>query len=387
MSVGGIRSQAEFDARFKSVGADPAHGNCACGLFTETALPAALAKLRPVLLGLGLGEETKGMAALQQMMRQSGVTTASAMATGIFADFDTEAGLIKAAFELPDNPSRIMLMPMASRLDPAADLDGWLAKTTAAYAGPHVRVDRRVKLLADGAFFALNMRMNPPGFVDWHQGRWITPPALLTKPFARYWSGGFSLHIHVNGDEGLDVMLAGLEPLPVRRAQTITFEHLGYSTEAQNRRIARLGLMVLAQPNYIRVLGDTYSRTGLGPGRAESISRFGSLERRGVPAGLHSAFNMVLIDPLYRAWIAANRITIEGQAMTPNERLTLDKSLRPITIEAAQVIGKDAMIGPITVGKRADFAVLDKDPEAAGWAGLHELKVVGAVFEERLTAA
>ena len=77
--------------------------------------------------------------------------------------------------------------------------------------------------------------------------------------------------------------------------------------------------------------------------------------------GLHSAFNMVPIDPLYRAWIAANRITIEGQAMAPNERLTLDKSLRPITIEAAQVIGMDAMIGSIAVGKRADFAALDKD--------------------------
>ena len=380
-----IHSQADFAALLKSVGADPAHGDYARGLFTETALPAALAKLRPVLLGPG--KVTKGMAGLQQMMRQSGVTTASDMATGIFADFDTEAGLIKTAFERPDNPSRIMLMPMASRLDAVADLDGWLARTTAVYAGPHVRVDRRVKMLADGAFFALNMRMNPPGYIDGHEGRWITPPAVLTKQFARYWNAGFSLHIHVNGDEGLDVVLAGLEPLPVRRAQTITLEHLGYSTDAQNRRIARLGLMVSAQPNYIRVLGDAYSRNGLGPGRAENISRLGSLERMDVPLGLHSDFNMAPVDPLYLAWIAANRITLEGHAMAPNERLTLDKALRAITIEAAQVIGMDAMIGSIAVGKRADFAALDKDPAAVGSAGLRELRVMGVVFEGRFAAA
>ncbi len=380
----GIRSQANFAALLKTVGADPAHGDYARGLFTETALPAALAKLRPVLLGPG--KVIKGMAALQQMMRQSGVTTASDMATGIFADFDTEAGLIKAAFERPDTPSRIMLMPMAARLDAVTDLDGWLTKTTAAYAGPHVRVDRRVKMPADGAFFALNMRMNPPGYIDGHQGRWITPSALLTKQFERYWNAGFSLHIYVNGDEGLDVVLAGLEPLPARRAQTITLEHLGYSTEAQNRRIARLGLMVSAQPNYIRVLGDAYSRNGLGPGRAENISRLGSLERKDVPLGLHSDFNMALINPLYLAWIAANRITLEGHAMAPNERLTLDKALRAITIEAAQVIGMDAMIGSIAVGKRADFAALDKDPATVGSAGLRELNVVGVVFEGRFTA-
>ena len=381
----GIGNAAAFSALLKSVGADPAHGDYARGLFSETALPAALLKLRPVLLAPG--KIAKGMAALQQMMRQHGVTTAADMATGIFADFETEAGLIKTAFERPGNPSRIMLMPMGARLDAVGDLDGWLATTKAAYAGPHVRVDRRVTLLTDGAFFALNMRMNPPGYIDGHEGRWLTQPAVLAKQLARFWSAGFSLHIHVNGDAGLDVVLAGLEPLPARRAQTVTLEQLGYSTEAQNRRIAKLGLMVSAQPNYIRVLGDAYTRAGLGPGRAENISRLGSLERLDVPLGLHSDFGMAPVDPLYLAWIAANRITQEGRVLASNERLTLDKALRAITVEAAQVIGLDAQIGSIAVGKRADFAALNKDPALVGSAGLRDLQVTGVVFEGRFSPA
>ena len=56
---------------------------------------------------------------------------------------------------------------------------------------------------------------------------------------------------------------------------------------------------------------------------------------------MHSDFNMAPIDPLYLAWIAANRVTVGGNLKAPAERLSLDKALRAITIEAAQVIGMD----------------------------------------------
>lgn len=381
----GIASADDFTALLKAARADPAHGDYARGLFTETGLLAALAKLRPVIMGPG--KVQRGIGLLQDMMRQSGVTTVSDMGTGIFADFGTEAGLIRAGFERPGGHARMMLMPLASQLDAVPDLDAWLGNATRSFAGTHVRVDRRVKMLADGAFFALNMRMNAPGYIDGHEGRWITEPAPLHRQMLRYWEAGFSFHIHVNGDEGLDVVLSGLAALSRRAGQTVTLEHLGYSTEAQNRRIAAMGLMVSAQPNYIRVLGDAYGREGLGPGRAEAINRLGSLERKGVPLGLHSDFNMAPVDPLYLAWIAANRITVEGKIKAPDERLSLDKALRAITIEAAQVIGMDAIVGSLAPGKRADFAVLDRDPYAAGAAGLKDIKVEGVVFEGRYTPA
>jgi predicted amidohydrolase YtcJ len=378
----GLGDQAAFDAALKQAKADPAHGSFERGLFSETALPIALAKMRPAILAPA--KIQAGMTALQQLFLAHGITTASDMATGIFAGFDTEARLIRSAFERGDNPSRIMLMLIASTVPESDDPAALIDTIAASYAGPHVRVDRRVKLLADGAFFAQNMRMGPPGYSDGHQGKWITPPDVLVAQARRFWDKGFSLHIHVNGDEGLDVVLAAIEALPVRRAQSVTLEHLGYSTEAQNRRIARLGLMVSAQPNYIRVLGDAYAATGLGPDRAAAMNRLGSLERLGVPLGLHSDFNMAPIDPLYLAWIAANRITLDGSVKAPAERLSLDKALRAITIEAAQVIGMDALVGSIAAGKRADFAVLDRDPYAVGAAGLRGLRVEGVVFEGRL---
>ncbi|MEY4500907.1 MAG: hypothetical protein RIS52_797, partial [Pseudomonadota bacterium] len=234
---------------------------------------------------------------------------------------------------------------------------------------------------------ALNMRMNAPGYLDGHIGKWITEPVAMREEFERFWAAGFHLHIHVNGDEGLDVVLDELARLPVRPSQTVTLEHLGYSTEAQNRRIARLGFMVSAQPNYIRVLGDVYEREGLGPDRSANMNRLGSLERKGVPLGLHSDFNMAPVDPLYLAWIAANRVTIGGNVKSPNERLSLDKALRAITIEAAQVIGMDAVVGSVAVGKKADFTVLDRDPYGAGAARLRDVQVKGVIFEGTFTSS
>lgn len=381
----GLFDEAAFNTALAATKADPAHFSFRQGLFSETALPLALAKMRPVILA---ADKLKaGMADLRTLMLRHGVTATADMATGIFAGFDVEAGLIRSAFEAPDCAARIDLVPMANELDKVTDLDAWYKTARGRVEGNNVRVPRRVKLFADGAYFGQNMRMNPPGYTDGHLGKWITEPADFTRQVQRYWEAGFSLHIHVNGDEGLDVVLNTLEPVitGLRSArQTVTLEHLGYSTEAQNRRISRLGLFVSGQPNYVRVLGDAYAVHGLGPDRAATMDRFGSLERLGVPLGLHSDFNMAPIDPFYLAWIAANRITLDGHTMAPQERLSVAKALRAITIEAAQVIGRDHEIGSIAAGKRADFAVLDRDPRKIGAAMLRQTKVEATVYEGRI---
>lgn len=379
MTSWGFADRTAFDAAVASHKVDPAHCDFDAGLFSESGLVIALEKMRPAILTPE--RIRKGMADLKQIFRENGVTTASDMATGIFASFDVEAGLIKAAFEQPGSPARVMLVPFANAMPKDRDPLEWLEQVRKRYAGPHIRVDRRIKLLADGAFFAQNMRMNAPGYSDGHEGKWITEPELLGRQLETYWPLGFSFHIHVNGDEGLDVVLAAIDRLPRRAGQTITLEHLGYSTEAQNRRIAELGLMVSAQPNYIRVLGDAYAEAGLGPDRAATMNRLGSLEAKGVPLGLHSDFNMAPINPLCLAWIACNRVTIGGRAKAPAERLSLDKALRAITIDAAKVIGMDHLVGSIASGKRADFVALDRDPYKSGAAQLNEVQVAGVVFD------
>lgn len=375
----GIGTADAFAKEFDKPNIVPGHADFASGIIHETALFGGVEKLRPYLFSPAKIQQ--GLVDMRQMMLENGVTTSADLAFGGFGGPEMESKLFKSLYDQPTTPSRILAIPVATLVE--GDPNVWLAAMKAKYDSSKFFFSNRVKLFADGAFFAQYMQMNPPGYSDGHEGKWLTEPEDLQKFTERFWNAGWNLHTHVNGDKGLDVVLGITEKLPVRNGQHIIMEHLGYSTEAQNRRIAEMGLYVSAQPNYIRILGDTYSKTGLGPDRAAQMSRLGSLERKNVPLGLHSDFNMAPIDPLYLAWVASNRITLDGNVKAPQERLSLDKALRAITIEAAQVIGMDSQVGSIASGKKADFTVLDRDPYVVGAAGLDDLKVQGVIFEGR----
>ena len=375
----GIGTAEAFAAEFDRPGIDPTHADFATGVIHETALFNGVEKLRPYLFSPE--KVRQGLAEMRQMMLENGVTTSADLAFGAFGGFDTEAPLFKSLYDRADTPSRILAIPVAPAIE--TDPNDWLADANARYGSEKFFFSNRVKLFADGAFFAQFMQMNPPGYSDGHEGKWITEPDVLEKQAQRFWEAGWDIHTHVNGDKGLDVVLGILESLPQREGQDRVLEHLGYSTEAQNRRIGEMRLMVSAQPNYIRILGDAYARSGLGPDRAAQMNRLGSLERKAVPIGLHSDFNMAPIDPLYLAWVATNRETLEGNVKAPDEQLSLDKALRAITIEAAQVIGLDDRVGSIASGKKADFVVLDRDPRTGGARALRDVEVRGVVFEGR----
>ncbi len=386
MEMMGFAREEDLAPFLQIPGVDPHHINFTDGHFMETGLVAALAKLRPTILAPDhLGE---GFSIMQTMLLNAGVTTIADMATGIFADFATEAAMMENAFEKPGAPVRILMVPLAKSLLMAegdfAKADSFIRAQEEKYEGRRLFMNNRIKLIADGAFFSQFMRMNPPGYTDGHEGKWITEPDDLRAMASDFWDAGYKIHTHVNGDEGLDVVLDILEDLQLetpRPDHRFTMEHLGYSTESQNRRLAELGALVSAQPNYVYVLSDAYAREGLSHDRASQISRLGSLERLDVPVALHSDLTMAPAQPLFLAWLAANRRNMEGDVMAPNERISLDKALRAITIDAAYVLGLENEIGSIAAGKRADFAVLEEDPIQLGAKGLKDVPVWGVVFE------
>ena len=63
------------------------------------------------------------------------------------------------------------------------------------------------------------------------------------------------------------------------------------------------------------MLSDIYAKNGLGYDRASQMVRLGTLERQGTVVALHSDLTMAPADPLFLAWIATNRLTMEGNLM------------------------------------------------------------------------
>ena len=381
-----LDSESLFADIISAPGIDPSHADYSAGHLSETALGVGLARLQPVILAPD--KLNAGMTIIQKMLRQNGVTTIADMATGLFASFNIEAALIKQTFDHQDSAVRVMLVPnvkpMVEQMGSADAVMEFLNQMQSSQISNKVFLNNRVKLLADGAFFSQYMRMNPPGYTDGHEGKWLTEPAELESLARAFWNNGYHIHTHVNGDEGLDAVLNTLEKLLLEKPRPdhrFTLEHFGYSTIAQAQRLHTLGAQVSAQPNYVYVLSDNYAQNGLGYDRASQMVRLGTLERQGTVIALHSDLTMAPADPLFLAWIAANRLTMEGTIMGPSERLSLDKALRAITIEAAHVIGLEDEIGSISAGKKADFAVLEQDPYEVDVTSLKDIPIWGVVFE------
>ena len=159
----------------------------------------------------------------------------------------------------PDTPMYTTFLADGRGIPDRVGLDGALVATeeqiAVAPAGPGKKVmffPKQIKLFADGAIISQLMQMKD-GYTDGHHGEWIIPPDELEKRARLYWNAGYQLHIHVNGDLGLDVVLDILEKLLAEQPRSdhrTVIVHFANSTEEQIARIARIGALVSANPYY-----------------------------------------------------------------------------------------------------------------------------------------
>lgn len=241
-----------------------------------------------------------------------------------------------------------------------------------------------IKHMADGAMFAQYMQMGEPGYIDGHHGEWLTPPDELKPEIEPFWTEGFDINIHVNGDRGVDVTLDALAALLEEHPRPdfrYILQHFGFSRQDQATRIGRLGATVSATGYYLWLLGDKWAEVGIGADRADQMIRLGSLVRNGVKVTLHSDLPMGPVRPLLAVWSVTTRKTASGTIRGPEEALTLDQALRAVTVDAAWSLRMDHEIGTIAAGKKADFTVLDEDPYEVSPDQVKDIRVWGTVFE------
>ena len=205
-------------------------------------------------------------------LRSRGVTTAGDMATGGI-NWELELAALQRNIVDKAVPLRVVLVPDAFKmLEQKGGHDGafdFLDQQLNSPDLPHPLVGgERIKLFADGAMFSLLMVLNAPGYVGFGQNEWITPPEEFRKLARKYWNEGYKIHVHTNGDGGVDFVLDVFEELQLEKPRlrnSLTLEHYGYANERLNRRVAEFGAAVSANPYYLTFLADSYARFGLGP--------------------------------------------------------------------------------------------------------------------------
>ena len=335
-----------------------------------------------------------GFARTTDYLVSTGVTTVGDLSTGQ-VDWDLEVGALKRNLVDKAVPLRTVLVPAAYALSISKGgleasfqfLDKALSRVD---APPQLVYGKRIKLFADGAAFSLGGQVDPPGYIDGHEGEWITPENEFRAQAEIYWRAGYRVHVHANGEAGIGFVLGVFEELQdnfPRRPNSLVMEHFGLSNDTLNRRVADLNASVSANPYYLRALGDTYANLGVGRDRARRMVPAGSLVDLGVPVALHSDFGMAPANPLYLAWTAMNRETVGGDVFNPPRGLTRDEALRAVTIDAAYILGLQDSIGSVQAGKKADFAIFGEDPTGVSVDLLKDMTAWGVMFEGKVHRA
>ena len=245
---------------------------------------------------------------------------------------------------------------------------------------------KQVKLFADGAMFSQLMKMSD-GYLDGHEGEWLMQPELFKRAFRIYWDAGYQMHVHQNGDAGLDLVLDTLDENMTRNPREdhrTVIVHFGFSRADQVERIAELGAIVSANPFYTIVLADRYSEVGIGPERAQQMVRLGDVVRAGVSASLHADMPMAPGQPLLLMSSAVTRRTVGGNVAGPDQRLTPEQAFRAITIDAAYSLQLEDEIGSLEPGKLANLTVLGENPLTVAPEAIKDIAVRGTIHEGRV---
>ena len=353
------------------------------GHFFEGGWLALVPRIAPYLINPE--RYKKGLSDMSILITQNGITTVAEQGFPE-SNFQLEYTMLKA--EMAKNPPyEVYNVLNGTQLYNASGKSNekaceWMENASRYDTRNIFMLPKEVKLYADGAIYSLAMQMKD-GYRDGFKGQWMTPLDLFKEQMNFYWDKGYKIHIHANGDLGIqrciDITREMMKRHP-RKNHRLTLHHMGYFTAKQADEMRELGIEGSLNPYYLWALTDKYSQYGLGKKRAENMVPMKMLVDRNIPFSLHSDFAMAPLEPLTLVWTAVNRVTSGGRFVSQDQRIDAYTALKGITITAARTLNLENNMGSIKVGKRANFTLLEENPLKVEPMHIKDIEVSGVVF-------
>lgn len=185
----------------------------------------------------------------------------------------------------------------------------------------------------------------------------------LLSFFTRAQDAGMQTGVHAIGDAAIEQAITAWEQVAGRagidevRRLGHRIEHFECATDDHIVRAAELGLRISAQPAFDAFWGGDsglYAER-IGSGRAVQMNRFRSMANAGLLVGAGSDSTVTPLDPFLQ--MAALR-----DHHRADERMSAQQALAVHTLNSHALAGHDDIAGTIERGKRADLAIVDRDP-------------------------
>ena len=196
-------------------------------------------------------------------------------------------------------------------------------------------------------------------------GYYGVPPARsqedLNALVRKIHDAGLQFCCHSNGDREIEMVLTAVEKAqkesPRRRARH-RIEHCSVVTPALLDRIKKAD-MIIVPHSYEWEHGDKME--AYGPKRWDWMHPNRSALTWKIPVAGHSDSPVSAADPLLRLQCMVTRKSEQGKIYGAKQSVTPEEALHIWTMGSAFASFEETEKGSITVGKWADFVVLDKD--------------------------
>lgn len=237
------------------------------------------------------------------------------------------------------------------------------------------------KIFTDGSLLGTTAAMTENYECCQHSGYFQGDPELIKRNALMAAGAGWSLALHAIGDAAVDFAIETLEEaIRVHGAPKIPhrIEHGGVVRAEQIDRLAKLSVVLVPQPYFIKEFGDAMAQK-LGAKRVElsypakrlldaGMTLPGSSDQpvtRGIPLEVMQAF--------------AQRTTAAGNEYGPADKITVSEALYAYTAGSAAATGWAGRKGQIKPGQLADFVLLGSNPLETQVEALSEIEILATV--------
>lgn len=245
-----------------------------------------------------------------------------------------------------------------------------------------------VKLVIDGVLSTHTAMMKAP-YSDRPDAE---PEPFLDKGqlnamIAAAHDNGFPVAVHAIGDEGVSWVLDGFAESPLRPGGLPNrIEHIEVVTPDDRERFATLGITASMQPHHATCCVGNYVIERIGRERLPNAYVWRQMLDHDVALVLGSDWPTSPLNPLIQMADTMHRETrIDGVIRPWDEgnTLTFEEALYGYTQAGANMTAWADEIGSITVGKWADFAVLDQRLPAGVGRNLEDRQVAATYLAGR----